>query len=130
SPNFGYKHYLKVLGDRPGDQLDLSSGRLIFHGADPISVGLCDEFLDRLAPAKLARNAMFPVYGLAEASLAVTFPAVGAPIETISLNRHRMNVGDPVEQVEPGTRDAVELVSEGKPIPNSQVRITGEDGKQ
>jgi acyl-CoA synthetase (AMP-forming)/AMP-acid ligase II/aryl carrier-like protein len=130
SPNFGYKHYLKVLGDRPVEQLDLSSVRLIFNGAEPISVELCNEFLDRLAPAKLARNAMFPVYGLAEASLAVTFPEVGAPIETIALNRHRMNVGDPVEPVEANARDAIQLVSEGKPILNSQVRITAGDGKQ
>ena len=75
SPNFGYRHYLKVLGDRPVDELDLSAVRVIFNGAEPISVPLANEFLERLAPAKLKRNAMFPVYGLAEASLAVSFPA-------------------------------------------------------
>ncbi|MBV8403468.1 MAG: AMP-binding protein, partial [Gammaproteobacteria bacterium] len=72
SPNFGYRHYLKVLGDRPVEGLDLSAVRLIFNGAEPISVSLCEEFLARMAPARLARTAMFPVYGLAEASLAVT----------------------------------------------------------
>ena len=46
SPNFGYRHYLKVLGDRPVEGLDLSAVRLIFNGAEPISVELCDEFLD------------------------------------------------------------------------------------
>ena len=45
SPNFGYRHYLKVLGDRPVDGLDLSAVRLIFNGAEPISVPLCEEFL-------------------------------------------------------------------------------------
>ena len=49
-------HYLKVLGDRPVDGLDLSSVRLIFNGAEPISVELCEEFLTRLA-AGAARNA-------------------------------------------------------------------------
>jgi acyl-CoA synthetase (AMP-forming)/AMP-acid ligase II/aryl carrier-like protein len=129
SPNFGYKHYLKVLGDRPVDQLDLSAVRLIFNGAEPISVPLCQEFLDRLGPARLARNSMFPVYGLAEASLAVAFPEVGSPIRTISLNRHRMGVGDPVELIPNTDRNAVELISEGKPVLNSQVRITGADGQ-
>ncbi len=127
SPNFGYRHYLKVLGDRSIEGLDLSSVRLIFNGAEPISVPLCKEFLDRLEPARLKRTAMFPVYGLAEASLAVTFPAVGAPIQTISLNRHRMNVGDPVEQISNTDRDAIELVSEGVAIPYSRVRIAGDD---
>lgn len=127
SPNFGYKHYLKVLGDRPIDGLDLSAVRLIFNGAEPISVQLCEEFLTRLAPAKLARNAMFPVYGLAEASLAVSFPQVGAPLRTISLNRHRMNVGDPVERVPNTDKDAIELVCEGKAIPYCYVRIASDD---
>jgi len=127
SPNFGYRHYLKVLGDRPVNALDLSSVRLIFNGAEPISVPLCNEFLDRLAPTKLKRTAMFPVYGLAEASLAVSFPKVDAPLQILSLNRHRMNVGDPVEQVANTDKDAVELVCEGKSIPHSLVRIAGDD---
>jgi acyl-CoA synthetase (AMP-forming)/AMP-acid ligase II/acyl carrier protein len=128
SPNFGYKHYLKVLGDRPVEGLDLSATRLIFNGAEPISVELCNDFLTRLEPAKLARNAMFPVYGLAEASLAVTFPAVGAPMRTITLNRHRLNVGAPVAPVANTDKDAVELICEGKVIPYCQVRLTDDDG--
>ena len=128
SPNFGYKHYLKVLGDRPVEGLDLSSARLIFNGAEPISVELCNDFLARLEPAKLRRNAMFPVYGLAEASLAVTFPAVGAPMRTITLNRHQLNVGSPVQPIAKTDKDAVELISEGKVIPYCQVRLTDDDG--
>jgi acyl-CoA synthetase (AMP-forming)/AMP-acid ligase II len=127
SPNFGYKHYLKVLGDRPVEGLDLSAARLIFNGAEPISVDLCNEFLTRLEPAKLARNAMFPVYGLAEASLAVTFPEVGSPMRTITLNRHRLNVGSPVELVAKSDKDAVELISEGQVIPYCKVRITDDE---
>jgi acyl-CoA synthetase (AMP-forming)/AMP-acid ligase II/acyl carrier protein len=128
SPNFGYKHYLKVLGDRPVDGLDLSATRLIFNGAEPISVELCNEFLTRLEPAKLKRNAMFPVYGLAEASLAVTFPEVGAPMRTITLNRHQLNVGNPVVPVAKTDKDAVELISEGKVIPLCEVRLTDDEG--
>ena len=127
SPNFGYRHYLKVLGDRPVNGLDLAAVRLIFNGAEPISVPLCNEFLDRLEPAKLERTAMFPVYGLAEASLAVSFPPVGSALQTLSLDRHRMNVGDPVERVPNTHKDATEFVSEGKPIPHSLVRIAGDD---
>jgi acyl-CoA synthetase (AMP-forming)/AMP-acid ligase II/aryl carrier-like protein len=127
SPNFGYKHYMKVLADRSVDELDLSAVRLIFNGAEPISVQLCNDFLTRLAPAKLARNSMYPVYGLAEASLAVSFPPVGAPLQTLSLDRHRMNVGDPVVPVPSTDKDAIELVSEGKPIPYCRVRIAADD---
>ncbi len=126
SPNFGYKHYLKLLGDRSPEGLDLAAVRLIFNGAEPISVELCEEFLRRLAPTRLPRNSMFPVYGLAEASLAVSFPAPGAPLKTLALNRHRMNAGDPVTPVAVDDRDAVLLVSEGNAIPYCRVRITDE----
>ncbi len=129
SPNFGYRHYLKVLGDRPVDGLDLSPVRLIYNGAEPISVSLCEEFLERLAPARLKRESMFPVYGLAEASLAMTFPTPGAPYRTVSVSRHRLGVGEAPQPVAAGSRDAVELISVGRPIPYSRLRLTGHDGQ-
>jgi acyl-CoA synthetase (AMP-forming)/AMP-acid ligase II/acyl carrier protein len=129
SPNFGYKHYLKVLGERPLAGLDLSTVRLIFNGAEPISVGLCEQFLDRLAPAGLARNAMYPVYGLAEASLAVSFPPPGEPMHTIALNRHRLGVGAAAQLVRASDREALQLVSEGKAIPFCQLRIADDEDR-
>ncbi|HTY94970.1 MAG TPA: non-ribosomal peptide synthetase [Steroidobacteraceae bacterium] len=130
SPNFGYRHYLKVLGDRPVDGLDLSPVRLIFNGAEPISAELCEEFLKRMQPAKLARNAMYPVYGLAEASLAATFPAPGAPLRTIQLDRHHLTVGEAAQDTAPGSRDAVNLVSVGRAIPYCKVRICADDDRE
>jgi len=127
SPNFGYKHYLKVLGDRPIEGLDLSSVRLIFNGAEPISVDLVDEFLWRLAPAKLARNAMYPVYGLAEASLAVSFPPLGREYRSTSFKRHELGVGNVAQVVAADDKDAVELMSVGRAIPYCDVRIAGDD---
>jgi acyl-CoA synthetase (AMP-forming)/AMP-acid ligase II/acyl carrier protein len=130
SPNFGYKHYLKVLGERTPEGLDLSAVRLIFNGAEPISVELCEAFLTRLAPARLPRNAMYPVYGLAEASLAVSFPKPGAPLRTIALDRHRMAAGSSVALVDPHSADAVRLVSEGTAIPYCRVRITDANDRE
>jgi acyl-CoA synthetase (AMP-forming)/AMP-acid ligase II/acyl carrier protein len=129
SPNFGYRHYLKVLGERSVSDLDLdlASVRLIFNGAEPISVELCEEFLSRLAPAKLRREAMFPVYGLAEASLAVSFAPVGAAMQSISLNRHRMSVATPAQLVTRAAADAVTLVSVGRAIPYCRLRVAGDD---
>src|SRR4051812_11631061 len=94
SPNFGYRHYLKVLGERSVGDLDLSRMRLVYNGAEPISVELADEFMTRLAPAKLRREAMYPVYGLAEATLVVSFPQPpGEKYEWISVDRHELGVG-------------------------------------
>jgi acyl-CoA synthetase (AMP-forming)/AMP-acid ligase II/acyl carrier protein len=129
SPNFGYRHYLKVLGDRPVDGLDLSSVRLIFNGAEPISVELCQEFLTRLQPAHLKRESMYPVYGLAEASLAATFPGPGAPLRTARFDRHHLTVGAPAQDAAAGAPDGVELVSVGRAIPYCKVRIGADDDR-
>jgi acyl-CoA synthetase (AMP-forming)/AMP-acid ligase II/acyl carrier protein len=123
SPNFGYRHFLKVLGDRSVEHWDLSNMRLVFNGAEPISREIADEFMDRLAPAKLKRTAMFPVYGLAEASLAVSFPKPGSAYHSITLERHHLNVGEEVQPAAAGDTNAVELVAVGAAIPECEVRL-------
>ena len=123
SPNFGYRHYLKVLGDRPVEGLDLSAVRIVFNGAEPISASLCGEFLDRLAPARLPREAMYPVYGLAEASVAVTFPDPGTPLRVIGVDRHRLTVGEPLRRLDPATPGSLGLVAVGRAIPHCELRI-------
>ncbi len=127
SPNFGYRHYLTVLGERSPGNLDLSAVRLIFNGAEPISVELCEEFLARLSALGLNRDAMFPVYGLAEASLAVSFPPVGRPYKAIQLNRHKLGIGEKAEVLAHASRDALGLVSVGTVIPLCELRIAGND---
>jgi len=123
SPNFGYRHYLKVLGERTLTGIDLASVRLIFNGAEPISVELCDEFLTRLAPAGLRREAMFPVYGLAEASLAVSFPPPETLYRALSFDRHRLSLNEAAVIVAADARDALQLVSVGRAIPYCALRI-------
>jgi len=130
SPNFGFRHYLKVLGDRQVD-LDLSSLRLIYNGAEPISVELAEEFMTRLAPAKLRRTAMYPVYGLAEATLVVSFPQPpGEMYEYVSVDRHELNVGKPPALLPKEHPDALSIMAVGQPIPYSKVRIAGDGDKE
>ena len=123
SPNFGYRHFLKVLGDRRLENTDLSSIRQIYNGAEPISAALCNEFMNTLAYTGLRRNAMYPVYGLAEGCLGVTFPPQGAEFHWIRLNRHRLSVGAKIELNPVEARDALEVVSVGHIVPNTEMLI-------
>ena len=128
SPNFGYKHLLKALDRRDPGALDLSRVRLIFNGAEPISVGLCAEFLDRMAVFGLRPESMFPVYGLAEASVAVSFPPVGAGVGAVHVRRSSLAVGAAVEVLSSTDEGVIRFARVGKPVPNCEVRITGDDG--
>ena len=123
SPNFGYRHFLKVLGERRLEDIDLSCIRSIYNGAEPISVALCNEFMNALAYTGLKRHAMFPVYGLAEACLAVAFPPVETDYRWIRINRHRLTVGTPIELNPPEARDTLEVMCVGHVVPNTELLI-------
>jgi len=130
SPNFGYRHCLRALGDKTLQHHDLSSVRLIFNGAEPISVDLAEEFLDRLAPYGLRRTAMFPVYGLAEASLAVSFPPLDALYRCITVDRRSLGVGSQARHVDAADPTALKLMCEGKPIPCTRVQLVDDTGAE
>ena len=123
SPNFGYKHFLKTYDAANPHGLDLSLVRLIFNGAEPISIQLCQEFLETLAPTGLKATTMFPVYGLAEASLAVTFPKTGEPYRTITVKRGSLGVGGAIQIAMSKDPDAVTLACVGFAIEHCEVRI-------
>ena len=76
-PNFAYELCLKRIEDAELEGLDLSSWRYAFNGAEPVSPATLAAFERRFARYGLAANALAPVYGLAEASVGLTFPAPG-----------------------------------------------------
>jgi acyl-CoA synthetase (AMP-forming)/AMP-acid ligase II/acyl carrier protein len=127
SPNFGYKHFLKLFLRKGIDDLDLSCVKLILNGAEPISWELCEEFLAALAPYGLKKTTMLPVYGLAEATVGVAIPEPGHEYERITVDRHSLRVGDAYRPVEPTDPDAVSFMKVGAPIRDVSVRIADND---
>ncbi len=123
SPNFGYKHFLKLFERKGLPDLDLSRIKLILNGAEPISYSLCEEFLSALAPYGLKHSAMLPVYGLAEATVGVSFPALGESMSRIVVHRHSLRIGEPYEPAELGDADAVSFVKVGRAIRDVEIRI-------
>ena len=127
SPNFGYKHFLKLFQRKGLDSLDLSCVKLILNGAEPISWELCEEFLDALAPFGLQRSAMFPVYGLAEATVGVSIPEPGSEYSRITVDRHSLRVGDTYRETAPGDSDSVSFVRVGNAIRDVSIRIVDDN---
>jgi acyl-CoA synthetase (AMP-forming)/AMP-acid ligase II len=130
SPNFGYKHFLKLFQRKGLDNLDLSAVKLILNGAEPISYELCEEFLHALAPYGLKRSTMFPVYGLAEATVGVSYPRPGSEYSRISVDRHSLRIGSSVEPADPDDPDSISFVRVGTPIRDCEVRITDDHDNQ
>src|SRR5260370_27825889 len=71
----------------------------------------------------LKRRAMCPVYGLAEASLAVAFPEPGVEYRWVRVNRHKLGVGATMDWRPADAGDAFELMCVGGVVPNVELRI-------
>jgi acyl-CoA synthetase (AMP-forming)/AMP-acid ligase II len=74
-PNFAYDMCVAAV-ERQGDKslagLDLSSWDLAFVGAEPVRAATLDRFAATFAKVGFRREAFYPCYGLAEATLIVS----------------------------------------------------------
>ena len=129
SPNFGYKHFLKLFVRKGLPDVDLSSVKRILNGAEPISWDLCEEFLTALEPHGLKRNTMLPVYGLAEATVGVSFSEPGPEYERVVMDRHSLQIGETFRSVDESNPAAVSFVTVGKAIRDVGIRITDDNDK-
>ena len=99
APNFAFGLCAKRIRDEELEGVDLSSWTLALNGAEPIAPVVLQRFADRFAKFGFDPRALTPVYGLSEASLAVTFtPRLRGP-------------------------RVVRAVSVGTPIPGIEVRV-------
>ncbi|MCX6305104.1 MAG: AMP-binding protein [Bacteroidetes bacterium] len=122
-PNFGQLLVTRYLGRRAAREWDLSRVRILFNGAEPISVATMRTFLDGLSPFKLNPVAMFPAYGLAEATLAVTFPDRLKEAEVKAFRRAKLiGEGLAVEAGE-GEANIIELVNLGRNLDHCRVMV-------
>lgn len=129
SPNFGLKHVLKLVSPERTPHLQLASLRLIFNGADSISYQVCRDFIAAYQPYGLRENCLFPVYGLAEASLAVTFPPPGASLIATRFSRTSLRPGQKAIEEKTETASTVTLVAVGKPLLCCEVTILSQQGQ-
>lgn len=123
SPNFGQQFFLMALKKNTAVDWDLSSVRILFNGAEQISPWVCREFLETLAPFGLKGNIMYPAYGLAEASVAVSLPDPSDELRTYAAERSSLRPGHPVLFSDDGNT-ATHFVEVGYAIPDCAVRIT------
>jgi len=100
-PNFAYDLCARRIGPADREGLDLASWRVAFNGAEPVRAETLERFAAAFAPCGFRREAFFPCYGLAEATLLAAGAAGGArtaSFSAASLERHEPEppvVGEP-----------------------------------
>jgi fatty-acyl-CoA synthase len=89
-PNFSYALAARALRRLAPGTLDLSRWRLAVNGAEPIDPDAVDAFLAAAAPQGLDARAAFCVFGMAEATLAVSFPPLARGMRVDVVDRRAL----------------------------------------
>jgi 1-acyl-sn-glycerol-3-phosphate acyltransferase len=129
-PNFAYELCLTKIRDDELDGIDLSSWRLAFNGAEPVSPTTIERFAERFAPYGLRRETMTPVYGLAESSVGLAFPPLGRGPLVDSVDRDTFLRSGRANPVKPDGQDALRFVACGQPLPGHEIRIVDATGNE
>jgi len=130
SPNFGYELCLRKIPDESLEGLDLSSWRMAFNGAEPVSPDTLSRFAQRFNRYGLRTEALAPVYGLAECSVGLAFPPPGRGPLVDRIRRERFTRSGRAEPAGSAEVDALRFVACGRPLPGHQIRIVDATGRE
>ncbi|MBD3854232.1 MAG: AMP-binding protein, partial [Acidobacteria bacterium] len=119
APNFAFGLCADRIRDEELEGVDLSSWRVALNGAEPVAADVLRRFQRRFAAWGFRSEALTPVYGLSEASLAVSFSPLDRPFTSYRFDRRAL--AEDGEAIDDPT--GVEIVSVGRPLPDFEVRV-------
>ncbi|MDX5434420.1 MAG: AMP-binding protein [Halomonas sp.] len=129
APNFGYELCLRAMTPERTQHLDLSSWRVAFNGAEPVSAQTMEQFTECLAPCGLRHNALMPVYGLAETAVGLCVARPGRGVIVDRVNRERFSQRGEASP-EQDAAAAQCFVNCGPPLPGYALRIVDDQGRE
>jgi 1-acyl-sn-glycerol-3-phosphate acyltransferase len=130
APNFAYELCVRKVPDAALEGLDLSSWRCALNGAEPVHPDTLERFARRFAPRGFRREALMPVYGLAECSVALCFPPPGRGPRVDRVAREPFERERRAVPAPEGDARALRFVSEGRALPEHEVRLVDEAGHE
>jgi fatty-acyl-CoA synthase len=125
APNFAYELCVRRISDQAIEGLDLSSWRVALNGAEPVSPDTLERFAQRFEPYGFRREAMMPVYGLAENSVALAFPPVGRGPKVTRVRREPFERDRRIEAAD----DGLPFVSAGTALSEHEIRLVDDAGQ-
>ncbi|MBN2533909.1 MAG: amino acid adenylation domain-containing protein [Spirochaetales bacterium] len=123
STNFGLIHLLNAFTIQRMAGIDLSSVRMFCLGAEPISASLSEKFVHLLSGFKLKKESISPVYGLAEATVSVSFPGTESELKTITVKRQSLLIGSAIARADISSTNSATFVSVGRQVEHCVIRI-------
>lgn len=122
APNFAYELINRKVKKF---DFDLTSMNFFLIGAEPIRYNTLKTFVDNYHLSGVSWEKMYPVYGLAEATLIVTCKPSRTVPKKISISLEESYKGK--IKIEQPTEKVLTLTSVGKPDPSSQLLILDQE---
>lgn len=133
APNFAYALAAKRAKPEQLAKWDLSCMRVFGCGAEPINPATMRAFAEKFAACGLKPQSIFPCYGMAEATLAISFVALGDPLSTdvIEKDAYQANKrAEPAHVSKLEQAQALEFVNCGKTFPGHDVAAFDDQGRR
>ncbi|HYN38263.1 MAG TPA: 1-acyl-sn-glycerol-3-phosphate acyltransferase, partial [Rhodospirillales bacterium] len=127
-PNFAYELLLRHVRDEELKSLDLSCWRVAFNGAEPVAAATIERFCARFAAAGFRREAMSPVYGLAENGVGLAFPPLGRGPVIDRIDRDALARDGRAVSLPADDDRALRLVACGRPLAGNDIRVVDAAG--
>lgn len=121
-PNFAYDLCVRKITREQRKKLDLSSWEVAFNGAEPVREETLERFAESFAPCGFRRDAFYPCYGLAEATLIVSGGYANCPPMIRTFEAAALAAGQVVDG-EPDDDGVRPLVGCGKSLPDQKIVI-------
>jgi len=129
APNFAFELCARKIADKDIQGLDLSSWRAALNGAEPVNPETLERFAARFEGYGFRREAQLPVYGLAEASLALTVPPLNRGPRIDRIERETFTTQGRAEPTVSPDAASISFVSSGIPLGGHDVRIVDGSGR-
>lgn len=130
SQPFGLK--LCTLRARDSDlmDLDLSCWRAAGVGAEMIRLDTLKNFSAKFSAAGFNEDAFLPCYGLAESTLAVSFPDINQGVKSLRVDAKTLIEKKIAVRVQADGRKFNEFVNCGRPLPGHEIRVVDDTDQE
>lgn len=125
APNFAFDLCARKITDEQKATLDLRPWKMVLNGAEPVRAPTLQRFARAFESCGFDGDSFRPVYGLAEASLLVSFPRVDRGTRVMRLDPAALREDRVVEasNVEGGVERATVVVGCGAPVGGQDVAV-------